>query len=91
MARFVVVEVYGSGKGGPYYVRDADGQYADSPKDFRLKRTAEQFAARMQKKADARSRNPRSLVFRTKAAALKYARSHGVKKFSIRKLKRGRA
>ncbi len=37
------------------------------------------------------SPNPRgSLLFRTRAAALKYAREHGAKKFSIKKLKRGR-
>lgn len=35
--------------------------------------------------------NPKQLLFRTKAAALKYAREHGAKKFSVRKLKRGRA
>lgn len=29
------------------------------------------------------------LLFRTRAAALKYARANGAKKFSIRKLKRG--
>lgn len=34
--------------------------------------------------------NPRSLLFKTRAAALKYARDHGAKRFSIRKLKRGR-
>ena len=31
------------------------------------------------------------LLFRTRAAAVKYAREHGAKKFSVRKLKRGRA
>src|SRR5580692_8255042 len=30
--------------------------------------------------------NPRQMIFRTKADALKYARARGVKKFSIRKL-----
>jgi hypothetical protein len=35
-------------------------------------------------------RNPSgSLLFRTRAAALKYAREYGAKKFSIKKLKRG--
>lgn len=33
--------------------------------------------------------NPIQLLFSTKAAALKYAREHGAKKFSIRKLKSG--
>jgi hypothetical protein len=109
MARFVVKEVYGAGKGGPYYVHDADGEYADSPKDFRLKRTAERYAARMQKKADQRRgknpmakkrkkrrssakhrKNPKQLLFRSKKAARAYAKAHGAKKFSIRKLKKGR-
>jgi hypothetical protein len=35
--------------------------------------------------------NPVQLLFRTRVAAVKYARSHGAKKFSVRKLKRGRA
>ena len=36
--------------------------------------------------------NPRGqLLFSTRAAAVKYAREHGAKKFSVRKLKRGRA
>jgi hypothetical protein len=35
-------------------------------------------------------KNPRSLLFRSRAAALKYAREHGAKKFSIKKLKRGK-
>ncbi len=36
-------------------------------------------------------RNPAgALLFRTRAAALKYAREHGAKRFSIKKLKRGR-
>jgi hypothetical protein len=35
-----------------------------------------------------RSRNPKQLLFRTKVAAVKYAREHGAKKFSVRKLKR---
>jgi hypothetical protein len=34
--------------------------------------------------------NPRGqLLFRTRAAAVKYAREHGAKRFSVRKLKRG--
>jgi hypothetical protein len=37
-----------------------------------------------------RGKNPRQLLFRTKASALKYAREHGAKKFSIIKLKAGR-
>jgi hypothetical protein len=36
-----------------------------------------------------KSKNP-TLLFRTRAAALKYAREHGAKRFSIKKLKRGR-
>ena len=36
----------------------------------------------------AKRANPRALMlFRTRAAALKYAREHGVKSFSIKKLK----
>jgi hypothetical protein len=34
--------------------------------------------------------NPRPLLFRTRASALKYAREHGAKRFSIRKVKAGR-
>ncbi len=34
--------------------------------------------------------NPGNLLFRTRAAALKYAREHGAKRFSIRKVKAGR-
>jgi hypothetical protein len=34
-------------------------------------------------------RNPRQLLFKSKAAAVAYAKSHGAKKFSVRKLKRG--
>jgi hypothetical protein len=35
--------------------------------------------------------NPgRSMLFKTRAAALKYAREHGAKRFSIQKLTRGR-
>ncbi len=36
------------------------------------------------------SKNPKQLLFRTKSAARAYAKAHGVKKFSVRKLKRGR-
>ncbi len=36
------------------------------------------------------ARNPDQLLFRTRAAALKYAREHGAKRFSIKKLKRGK-
>ncbi len=35
-------------------------------------------------------KNPRRLLFKTRAAALKYAREHGAKQFSIKKLKRGK-
>ncbi len=35
-------------------------------------------------------KNPKQLLFRTKAAALAYAKAHGTKKFSVRKLKKGR-
>ena len=37
------------------------------------------------------ARNPRGgqLLFSSKAAAVKYAREHGAKKYSVRKLKRG--
>ncbi len=38
----------------------------------------------------ASSKNPKQMLFKTKAAAVKYARNHGAKKFSVRKLKRGR-
>jgi hypothetical protein len=34
--------------------------------------------------------NPTQLLFRTKAAARAYAKAHGAKKFSVRKLKKGR-
>lgn len=34
--------------------------------------------------------NPRQLLFKSKAAALKYAREHGAKRFSIRNVKAGR-
>jgi hypothetical protein len=39
-----------------------------------------------------RGQNPagQTLLFRTRAAAQKYAREHGAKKFSIKKLKRGK-
>jgi hypothetical protein len=45
-----------------------------------------------QKKSTRRkpAKNPRQLLFRTKKAAVKYARAHGAKKFSVRKLKRAR-
>ena len=36
-------------------------------------------------------RNPKQLLFKSKAAAVAYARAHGAKKFSVKKLKRGRA
>jgi hypothetical protein len=45
-------------------------------------------AARRERKL--RGHNPTQLLFRTRAAALKYAREHGAKRFSIKKLKRGR-
>jgi hypothetical protein len=35
-------------------------------------------------------KNPKQLLFRTKNAARAYAKAHGAKKFSIRKLKKGR-
>jgi hypothetical protein len=35
-------------------------------------------------------RNPKQLLFRSRQAALVYARAHGAKKFSIKKLSRGR-
>jgi hypothetical protein len=37
-----------------------------------------------------KKKNPAALLFRTRKAALKYAREHGAKRFSIKKLKRGR-
>jgi hypothetical protein len=36
-------------------------------------------------------KNPKQLLFRTKKAAAAYAKAHGAKRFSVRKLKRGRA
>ena len=33
-------------------------------------------------------RNPKQLLFKSKAAAIKYAREHGAKRFSVRKLRR---
>jgi hypothetical protein len=50
----------------------------------------------MAKKAKKRKRNakhrknPKQLLFRSKKAARAYAKAHGAKKFSIRKLKKGR-
>jgi hypothetical protein len=50
----------------------------------------------MAKKAKKRNRNakhrknPKQMLFRTKKAARAYAKAHGAKKFSIRKLKKGR-
>jgi hypothetical protein len=41
-------------------------------------------------KGGGKKKNPSALLFRTRAAALKYAREHGAKRFSIKKLKRGR-
>jgi hypothetical protein len=35
-------------------------------------------------------KNPRQLLFRTAKAARAYAKAHGAKKFSVRKLKRGK-
>ena len=35
-------------------------------------------------------KNPTALLFNTRAAALTYVRTHGVKRFSIQKLARGR-
>ena len=35
-------------------------------------------------------KNPVQLLFRSRAAATKYAREHGAKRFSIRKVKAGR-
>lgn len=37
-----------------------------------------------------KKKNPAGLLFKTRSAALKYAREHGAKRFSIKKLKRGR-
>ena len=42
-------------------------------------------------RAKKRRNNANQLLFSTRAAALKYAREHGAKNFSVRKLKRGRA
>jgi hypothetical protein len=38
----------------------------------------------------ARNENPQQLLFKSKAAAVAYAREHGAKRFSVKKLKRGR-
>ena len=35
-------------------------------------------------------KNPKQLLFRTKKAAAAYAKAHGAKSFSVRKLKRGK-
>lgn len=37
-----------------------------------------------------RAKNPKQMLFRTKKAAHAYAKAHGAKKFSVRKLKRGK-
>jgi hypothetical protein len=36
------------------------------------------------------ARNPRQLLFKSRAAAVKYAKAHGAKRFSVKKLERGR-
>ena len=44
---------------------------------------------RAKRKANCR-KNPKQLLFKSKKAAQAYARAHGAKKFSVRKLKRGK-
>ncbi len=46
--------------------------------------------AKKRKKRTSKHRNPKQMLFRTKKAAQAYAKAHGAKKFSVRKLKRGR-
>ncbi len=72
--------------------RDYDAMQSDSPKKgvtpsggrIRLK------TVRIDADDWERLSNPQSMLFRTRAAALKYAREHGAKRFSIRKVKAGR-
>jgi hypothetical protein len=37
-----------------------------------------------------RSKNPKQMLFKSKAAAVKYAKAHGAKRFSVKKLKKGK-
>lgn len=48
-------------------------------------------AKKIKAKRKRNCRNPKQLLFKSKAAATKYAKAHGAKRFSIKKLKRGRA
>jgi hypothetical protein len=41
-------------------------------------------------KGGGKKKNPSALLFRTRAAAVRYARAHGAKRYSVKKLKRGR-
>jgi hypothetical protein len=72
-------------------------RFMDSPEFAHLGDPREEFARYVRYKSKktkeerkARRGNPRQLLFRTRAAALKYAREHGAKRFSIKKLKRGK-
>ena len=46
------------------------------------------MAARKRKKRNCK--NPKQLLFKSKKAAVAYARAKGAKRFSVRKLKRGK-
>jgi len=46
--------------------------------------------AKKRKKRNCKSRNPKQMLFRSKKAARAYAKAHGQKVLSIRKLKKGR-
>jgi hypothetical protein len=47
------------------------------------------FGGKRSRSRKTHNRNPTQLLFRTKKAARAYAKAHGAKKFSIRKLKKG--
>jgi hypothetical protein len=74
--------------------RIAKRRYGAKVQDLTDKQTSlvvQQAGRRVQQKSQQAHRsNPSQLLFRTRAAALKYAREHGAKKFSIKKLKRGK-
>jgi hypothetical protein len=62
------------------------------PVPYPKKKAIESAAARNANSGSTASigMNPRQLLFRTHAAAVKYAREHGARKFSVRKLRRAK-
>ena len=87
---------YGPIKPGASYERWYRGQVKRELAAARRAETARRKAAgtwdmRTKKaKSHWRSSNPKQLLFRTAKAARAYAKAHGAKRFSIRKLKKGR-